>query len=528
MDQQQQQGGQLRRTNTSTSNSPYRQEYTPPPPSYSFAPLPNTTPQPEQEQGEPVPDQTTTSTSNGTARLRNINDLNRKQCWVCFETEEGSTSSKKEWVHACRCSLVSHSDCLLRWVTSYQQTHTNPPHCPVCASPYVIQESRPAFLLWYQDLLQRWDRTSMVLALGGLGGSVWAASSVYACWAVRTWAGDEVAARLFVRQRWPLSYFVNLPLIPITLILSRTPLIDSLLPFLPLTLVLSSTSSMTPSTSLSSLSFTYPPSPALTLCLLPWLRILYLRARKSIFQSLLNTHSRFSGGLAGLMEELEADRPAGGGAGMIDVAGVRGEVVAEVEMNVNVPGQGENGEEAGEGEEQVENNRLRVGIPRFTSLVVGALLFPAVSSAAGSILFYLASRPSSRTHLLRKLLGVQAVLAFSSRSSASTASGISLLNWLKSLTSTPVASSNLVMDPVWLRNTIGGGLVLVIRDIFALLAGVLEQRRKESRRVIGRPFDPSLELDDAPSSSNAGGRRTTSSSGGRNASGRQAVVHNML
>lgn len=50
-------------------------------------------------------------------------------------------------------------------------------------------------------------------------------------------------------------------------------------------------------------------------------------------------------------------------------------------------------------------------------------------------------------------------------------------------------------DPVWIRTTLGGGLLLVLRDGVALLAAVLEKRRRGSRRVRGfglgeLEFDP--------------------------------------
>ena len=73
--------------------------------------------------------------------------------------------------------------------------------------PYQIDEKRSSFLAWYAHVQQRWDRASVVLALGSLAGGVWAASSVYACWAIRTFAGEDVASALLYRRRWPLAYF---------------------------------------------------------------------------------------------------------------------------------------------------------------------------------------------------------------------------------------------------------------------------------------------------------------------------------
>ena len=115
----------------------------------------------------------------------------------------------------------------MHWVESQQQQNAEPPHCPVCNVPYVIAEKNSQFLKWYSHAQQRWDRASMVLALGTLAGGVWASSAVCvffpcylmsswehctndridACWAIRTFAGEDVASALLYRRRWPLAYF---------------------------------------------------------------------------------------------------------------------------------------------------------------------------------------------------------------------------------------------------------------------------------------------------------------------------------
>ena len=73
-----------------------------PPPeddSYDTTPLLLTPPheQPHDEPAEP-------------ARLRNVGDLSQKQCWICFGNEDPADPAPARWVHACRCSLVSHAD----------------------------------------------------------------------------------------------------------------------------------------------------------------------------------------------------------------------------------------------------------------------------------------------------------------------------------------------------------------------------------------------------------------------------------
>lgn len=207
------------------------------------------------------------------------------------------------------------------------------------------------------------------------------------------------------------------------------------------------------------------------------------------------------------MQDLEADRAEEGAEEDPLV------VVAEIEFDDD-GNRADGGVAEGEAAPIVDRpaDRLRVGLSRFTSLVVGALLFPAMSSAAGAALFWLAGRSGTGAALLRKLLGVQAVLAVA-RGAGGGGSG-----WM-GLGSRRAGST---IDPVWIRNTIGGGLVLVARDLVELAAGLLERRRKESRRVIGRKFGEGLELDWKE------GTASAPASGGTNARGREARVHTML
>lgn len=222
------------------------------------------------------------------------------------------------------------------------------------------------------------------------------------------------------------------------------------------------------------------------------------------------------------MAEMQAADEGGFDAGVVDGGrgGARLEVVAEVEVQEQ-PRAAANAQAR---PAALVQNRLRVGLGRLTSLVVGALLYPTLCSAAGAALFYLASRssshPSTPIKFLRRLLGVQAVLA---AAVGKPPSGSTTTSWLRTLAA-PRIVGGAAVDPVWVRNAIGGGLVLLVRDAIELTAGVLEGRRKASRRIVGRGFDPSLELDD--------GRTTTGgsegASGGVDTRGRPAVVHTLL
>ncbi|KAM0786169.1 hypothetical protein ACM66B_006976 [Microbotryomycetes sp. NB124-2] len=507
-------------------------------------------------------------------RHRRVEDVPDKQCWVCYATQDEDRqagNADRSWVHACQCTLVAHSDCLLAWYATDVANKQQPPCCPVCQTPYSVHEHNSSLLRAYKRWVRRWDKLSTVIAAAGIVGGCHLVLSAYGAFAIRAFAGQDVArALLWRKDKVPLRYWLNLPLIPIALVLSRTTLIDSLLPFGPLALVLSSTPSPADSLALaypdtlglSNLTFSYPPSPTLTLCLLPWFRVAYLKLRHRVFDAVLGRRARLDG-LAGLMETVraadEGDFEAGVGPG-------RFEVVAEVEVEERFVEQGEqpaqgNGPlqerqdaQLNNNNNAVANNRLRVGLSRLTSLVIGALLFPATCSIAGSALFFLASRQSNRARpalpiaLLRKLLGVQAIIA-------ARAAGVAVGQATPSLTGTfanylkyffspkgatsiqqAMSSGYPLVDPVWVRNAIGGALVLLMRDAVELGAGVLEMKRKASRSIVSRAFADELDLGPGTtthSTSTATGGNDDSEangtwSGGIDAQGRRAVVRNML
>ncbi|SCV73169.1 BQ2448_7094 [Microbotryum intermedium] len=507
------------------------------------------------------------ATSGG--RLRDIADLRTKTCWVCYE--DSSDTPGRDFVHACECTLVAHTDCLLAWVTTDQVNKRTPAKCPVCATPYVIVQDRSTLLALYNRLRRRWDSLSIILAGSGLVAGFGFVSAAWGAWAIKTFAGNQVARALLLRhERMPWRYWLNLPWIPLTLILARTPLIDSLLPFLPLTLVLSNHSSsyflnsIQDPLGLDNLSLTYPPSPTLLLCALPWVRLVYLRLRRRVFRAVLGRRGHGFEGFAGVLADMQ-EGDADGGAHRNRNAGEEGEqgeddqqdggrrrqrrgvgaggfeVVAEIQVEQIVVPAHQDVHVRGVppppgGGAAIVQNRLRVGLGRLTSLVVGALLFPAVCSTAGSALFWLASKGGARPtsgwiRILRKVLGVQLVLASRYGLSSGRPSRTSWLSTLffPSSTSSPALSASNPIDPIWLRNAIGGAVVLVTRDVVELVVGLLEQKREKSRRIVGRPFGEGLVLDDLEDQRASSASGFGAASGGVDArTGREARVHTML
>ncbi|GAA5978667.1 hypothetical protein JCM11641_002806 [Rhodosporidiobolus odoratus] len=553
--------------------------------------------------GLPSTDITTSSTSPPSHTLSSSTADLPQQCWICYES---TLESPDPLLHVCNCTLLAHSTCLLTWLQQRQQSQAASPRCPVCAAPILIVEDQSQALRLYRKVRRLADKVSLAAAVGAVGASGWFIAAAYGAYVVKVFMGEQVARALLSRhdKGLPWRYWLNLPLIPFTLILSRTPLIDSLLPFLPLTLLLSSHSpysysspshfSFLHSTSFTSsyledLTFRYPPSPTLTVCLLPWLRLLYLKLRWRVFRAVLGGGSKKKyRGLAGVFEEAaedevafavpsqdaetavggegEAERGEGGGGG------VPIEMVATIELEIEdipadphpQPNQTQNLQQppptptrAAAGDAALPPSaRLRIGLGRLTSLLLSALIFPTLSALAGSALFLLASKTRGSKavpwRVLRKVLGVGAVLAVSGGRGAGGAArgaggggggvGTGLAGWITRLiaplSSSPSSSTfsglglggvgrPTPLDPVWVRNTFGAGMVLLLRDAVELTAGVLEERRKKSRRVVEKPFRPGSRGE----SQNEREREREGMegmSGGRNTMGREARVHNFL
>lgn len=250
------------------------------------------------------------------------------------------------------------------------------------------------------------------------------------------------------------------------LVLGRTKAIDALLPFLPLTLRLTTSGDSYPLFLSDHSVHTYPPSPLLTLCLLPWARLAYLHGRSYVFSRVLGPRKLLTG-IPGILQDLGVDDDE-----------LEAAIVAEIEIeDVFVDVRGEEGPPR-------DVVRRRIGLGKFASTVVGALFLPFLAASAGSILFWISRKDWRGVNVLRKILGVQAVVA--ALGGGKGVGGVGLgasTNWLRSW-ATPKPTR--VIDPVWIRNTLGLGIVLIVRDVCQLIAGVQERQRKASRRVIGR------------------------------------------
>lgn len=215
-----------------------------------------------------------------------------RKCWICFsdETEDEPTSS--EWRSPCPCALKAHESCLLDWVADLEapnKKHSPTPkvECPQCKAEITVSRPRSMVVDGVHAVERATGRMVLPFVVVTLAGTV-----ITGCWmhgfsTVYLFLGPEDADRLLgldsgmgFTGNWGLS----LPLIPISLIASRTTYADNILPILPIFYFASKAPQR--ETSL------WPPSAAMTLATLPYIRAAYNGIYKRIFTPLEKTWTR--------------------------------------------------------------------------------------------------------------------------------------------------------------------------------------------------------------------------------------------
>lgn len=152
----------------------------------------------------------------------------------------------------------------------------------------------------------------------------------------------------------------GLPLIPIILVGSRTRYLDAALPILPFIFL----------SHADPLHITFPPSPTVTLALLPYVRGIYNSAYETFIEPIEHKWAR-----TGLPAQAEPAAPVRGNVEVqapINNGVVEGEVRVEAEQEWNA--------------EIRVDNRLVINGTSLMRTVFGALLFPGISAVMGSLL----------------------------------------------------------------------------------------------------------------------------------------------
>ncbi|OBZ86385.1 E3 ubiquitin-protein ligase MARCH5 [Choanephora cucurbitarum] len=232
-------------------------------------------------------------------KLRESTD--NKRCWICFGED---ADSEGKWVFPCRCSLVSHEQCLLDWIAENQKnTPLKKVACPQCATKYVLTErqSIPLALMSIADNLVR--IAAPYLTVLGLGCSMLITSSTLGAHVILTVFGAKDGEQLIGNPAlWTWKTWLGLPSIPVALIASRSKWADHVLPATTLFLLKMTTIP-------HPLKLTWPPSPTVVFGLLPWMRLLYnniyLVFQRKLLNQLIRSQQRERSDHNNALEEVE-------------------------------------------------------------------------------------------------------------------------------------------------------------------------------------------------------------------------------
>lgn len=152
-----------------------------------------------------------------------IDEEDRRQCWVCFATDEDDATAP--WVRPCNCRGTTkwvHQVCLQRWIDEKQRGNTlTAVRCPQCGAQYVILfPDMGSFVATLDTIYSYYCRTCPLLAAGILLGSLYWSAVSYGAVTIMQVVGYETAMAA-MSEAEPLLLLVGLPAIPVGLLIGK-------------------------------------------------------------------------------------------------------------------------------------------------------------------------------------------------------------------------------------------------------------------------------------------------------------------
>ncbi|KAI0830210.1 hypothetical protein BC628DRAFT_1356923 [Trametes gibbosa] len=468
-------------------------------------------------------------------RVPTVDDLRVKLCYICREEEryDDPEDPPRAWTHPCSCTLVAHESCLLQWIKSAQQDSArerNALKCPQCGAQYELESDNPLLLRLLNavnGVLSAVGKTATVVGFVStamsFGFTIYVVSTSYGAFAVKEFLGEEMFNLLLTDDpsKWPWHAFIHLPIIPFSLILSRTRLFDTF-PIVPLLITWSTTppvqiSSSAPPLfpSLGSLwglarggrageagfapAFYWPPTPFMVMVFFPIIRAAYRRAFNRFTKWVMGKSTSDTSAAGRIRRIILALNEGGPGPLRLRIGAniepARGQGAARpppADANPAVPAEEDLPEDAAADAERT----LHVTTSSLGRFIGGALLLPTIASRMGSLLLHL----SRHSALLRAFLAIRppgtgglppARIQLFARAPDSHVGFLRRLGWgvLTGINvlcgGTPTWNTH---DPVWWRNSVGLGIFVVTKDCIRLLHLWLTKRELESRKVKSRSF----------------------------------------
>ncbi|KAI0313477.1 hypothetical protein OF83DRAFT_1141173 [Amylostereum chailletii] len=493
-----------------------------------------------------------------------VDDLRVKLCYICREEERYDDPHATRWTHPCTCTLVAHEACLLQWIKSAQQSTArarNALKCPQCGARYELQSANPPLLRFLNGCNRALSSVGRIFTVVGVGtivtsfgAGIYFLSTSYGAFALREFLGPEMYSLLLTDDisRWPWHAYLNLPLIPMSLIISRLPVNTSISPLIPLLFAWPSSFPATPAPqSLFSAATIrihrsllpldpasmWPPSPTLICVAFPAIRALYRAARAKIMQRVIDTDEPLP--LPGPVRRLVW---ALGGDGDDDGPGIiRININADVERQPQLQPQERRAEAQGQAvpqqqlQAEADGNDIPVHVPaqqevqvfqngqrvdnlpgadqeqqddqepeddnagaaaartlRITGASVGRVVGGALMMPTiAKTMGALLLRASRSLPLLRMLLAPRPHLAPTVWRWDTPEVGKSGPWGITRVLMRLLVSGNrawIESDPVWWRNSLGLGLFIVIKDCVKLVHLYLAKQELESRHLKDRNF----------------------------------------
>lgn len=499
-------------------------------------------------------------------RVVTVRDLRTKSCWICSEEDEDPPAARNQsssisaprprrFVHPCNCTLVAHETCLLCWIDQSRRDHPlqDQVTCPQCKAPYILLSDKTTLLKTFEFFDKLITRAEPIGAVAFLGGSFLVACTTYGCVAIRMFLGKDAAKRALASP-WPWHYWFEIPLIPFALIASRLNIFESAMTWVP-TLVAFPISSIPIATAtgahgrlfdhyLESSLFNaraYPPGPALTALLVPWIRVFYLALKRRIYRAVLSpfhpsrrNDSSTQAQRARRRRVIVLGEPDSHILGDDEVADPNAILDDEngpmwqVQATVNQPAGTDNASDDG------VTQTVYVSHYSLGRLCLGALSLPFVANLMGRLLARLAryspllahflgmkSAPSSSSSsILRSYYTTKSISTTTSKPPPSTSpspfgsiyrghlpildgnySGLSEAGKADKDEHKSVAERLTLLgyspryddlDPVWWRNAVGTGLYILLVDAGSLLYRYMRLSQRKKTSIKDLPFQAGL------------------------------------
>ncbi|TRM63280.1 hypothetical protein BD626DRAFT_537166 [Schizophyllum amplum] len=449
-----------------------------------------------------------------------VDDLRVKLCFICREEEtyDQPEDPPRAWCHPCKCTLVAHETCLLQWIQSADRKQ-NATSCRQCGAPYRITSENPPILKILSagnSVFQMLGRSFTVLFMAGIGGTLmhrlYQLLMRYGQFAFRELFGNEMYDLILTddKRKWPVTAFLLLPSLPISLISARltpgySPALFTLLSYWPVVPSIAARQSFLSGLIDQEMSDPpqrfhratlplWPPSPVLVgLGGIPLVQRLYGHLFRRFKYWVLDVPPPAPGAPSRANDDFVWRVNEGFGEVNFRIRALRDPAddappAANPEQDPAVLPQDANVLAAAEA-------HVRKTASSLGRTVGGALVVPIIARVMGQVLL----RVARHSRVLRAFLGIRPPLDRKLASimdyapyTAGSANWRAVLVYL-----VRGAWSWSEADPVWWRNAIGFGLFVVAKDCLGLFHLWLTKRELETRTVMDRDFagiDPN-ELD---------------------------------